>query len=181
MSRNDKAMASVTDIDRVEIRPATSADVAAISRLHASVFGPARYSRTAYRVREGTAAVCRYCQVGCEAAELVGAVRFTMVEVGGRAGALLLGPLAVASSHANIGLGRALVAAGLATARNDGQSIVLLVGDLAYYQRMGFQRVAPGQIKLPGPVDPDRILGAELGDGALANYSGLVTATRRRI
>ena len=34
----------------------------------------------------------------------------------------------------------------------------------------------PGQIALPGPVNPQRLLAAELRTGGLADYRGLVTA-----
>ncbi len=35
-------------------RPANAADSADIKALHARAFGPGRFTRTAYRVREGT-------------------------------------------------------------------------------------------------------------------------------
>jgi predicted N-acetyltransferase YhbS len=54
----------------------------------------------------------------------------------------------------------------------------LLVGDEPYYARLGFRRVPRGQITLPGPVDPERLLVVELASGALANYSGPVGADR---
>jgi len=53
---------------------------------------------------------------------------------------------------------------------------VLLVGDEAYYGRLGFRPIPRGQITLPGPVDPARLLAAELVDGALTSYSGFVAA-----
>ena len=61
-------------------------------------------------------------------------------------------------------------------ARAAGIALVLLVGDEPYYARLGFKRVPPGQITLPGPVNPDRLLAAELAPGALAGYSGRVAA-----
>ena len=36
-------------------------------------------------------------------------------------------------------------------------NFVILVGDLDYYARVGFG-VAPANIRLPGPVDPARLL-----------------------
>ena len=39
-------------------------------------------------------------------------------------------------------------------------------------------KVTRGQITLPGPVNPDRLLAAELTPDALAGYRGLVTADR---
>jgi predicted N-acetyltransferase YhbS len=50
------------------------------------------------------------------------------------------------------------------------------VGDLPYYERFGFVNVPPGQIILPGPVNPRRLLARELVDGALSRYRGSVIA-----
>lgn len=162
--------------DRFETRSARPADSAEISRLHARVFGPGRFARTAYRVREGTTAVSPYCRLASEGTQLVAAVRMTAVTVGGRASALLLGPLAVLESCANLGLGRRLVAESMADAAQDGKQLVVLVGDLSYYGRMGFVATEPGQMWFAGPFDPQRLLAAELEDGALKRYAGLITA-----
>jgi predicted N-acetyltransferase YhbS len=53
-------------------------------------------------------------------------------------------------------------------------ALVLLVGDTAYYGRFGFAPVPTGQIRLPGPVDPARLLAAELRLGTLATFRGLI-------
>jgi predicted N-acetyltransferase YhbS len=63
-------------------------------------------------------------------------------------------------------------------ARADGIRLVVLVGDEPYYARFGFHPVPPGQIGLPGPVDPKRLLAAELAPGALQSYRGLIVAKR---
>ena len=44
-------------------RPMTPADLAQVSGLNARVFGPGRFTRTAYRVREGAPGLSRYCRV----------------------------------------------------------------------------------------------------------------------
>jgi len=53
---------------------------------------------------------------------------------------------------------------------------VLLVGDMPYYSRFGFKPSAHGAITLPGPVDPARLLGVELTEGALEGVAGQVRA-----
>ena len=169
-------MCLVDTIQGIVLRSACQADLADIAALHAAVFGPGRFARTAYRIREGTAHVSPYCGVAHKNEKLVAAVCFTPITIGGRRGALLLGPLAVAPSHANIGLGRGLVGNGLTAARNDGRELVVLVGDLDYYARMGFQRIAAGIIQMSGPVDPMRLLAHELNPDALAQFSGLIAA-----
>ena len=162
-------------------RPATPADLPAISSLHARAFGPGRYARTAYRVREGTPDISPHCRVCTIDGQLVASVRFTPVTIGGKGAALLLGPLAVDPAWANQGYGRGLVAKALEDARASGIAMVILVGDEPYYGRLGFRRIPWGQITLPGPVDPNRLLAAELQPGALAGYSGLVAADRAQL
>lgn len=168
---------SKPDMSKITARAATLDDVAAIALLNAEAFGPGRFARTAYRVREGMPLVSAFCKVCVtEDGRIIAAVRFTPIRIGGRNAALLLGPLAVAPSHANQGYGRELIALGLEQAKADGIGLVLLVGDEPYYGKLGFQRVVPGGIALPGPVDSQRLLAAELRPGALAEAHGLVTA-----
>lgn len=163
----------------VHVRAATLADAAAISALNAEAFGPGRFVRTAYRLREEMPLVSRFCKV-CVTADgkLVAAVRLSPICIGGERGALLLGPLAVAPAFAGMGHGRHLVVQSLADAKAAGVRIVLLVGDEPYYGKLGFRRVPAGRVTLPGPVDPARILAAELVDGAFEATHGLVAPDR---
>jgi len=134
--------------------------------------------RTAYRIREGTGAFSPFCRVCLIDGRVVAAVRFTPIVIGGRSKALLLGPLAVDPAFANQGYGRGLVATALQDARAAGISLVVLVGDEPYYGKLGFRRIPFGQITLPGPADPNRLLAAELTPGALQDFSGVVAAER---
>lgn len=158
------------------VRAMTPADLAAVTALHDRVFGPGCYARTAYRVREGAPPISPYCLVSKDGKNLIAGLRFTEISIGGEPGALLLGPLAVEPAYAGQGFGKQLVATGLARAREGGVALVLLVGDEPYYGRFGFRVVPPGQIELPGPVNPARLLAAELTPGALARYRGRVAA-----
>ncbi len=151
-------------------------DLPAITALHARVFGPGRFARTAYRVREGHGLQSRFCRAAHLGGRLIAALRFTEISIGGQGGALLLGPLAVDPDYSGKGFGRQLIAEGLADARARGQRLVVLVGDLPYYGRFGFKPVPPGQIVFPGPVNPARILVAELVEGAAAGYRGAIAA-----
>jgi predicted N-acetyltransferase YhbS len=163
------------------IRPARPEDHAAIADLHARAMGPGRFARTAYRVREAAAeGFSPFCRVSLLGDRLIAAVRFTAVRIGGRDGALLLGPLAVAPDLANRGHGRGLAASALEDARAAGIALVVLVGDEPYYARLGFRRIPRGQILLPGPVDPDRLLAVELRPGALQEYAGALEACRTK-
>ena len=159
-------------------RPLAAADLTALSALHARVFGPGRFTRSAYRVREGTPLISRFCRGTFRDGHLIAALRMTEVVIGGNGAALLLGPLAVAPAFAGQGFGRALIAETLETARTQGVRLVVLVGDLPYYGRFGFRPIPEGQIVLPGPVNPARLLAVELEPGALAAYRGVVGKAR---
>ncbi len=74
------------------------------------------------------------------------------------------------------GYGKALVGEGLERAKGEGFGLVLLVGDMPYYGQFGFAPVSPGKVTLPGPVDPARLLAAELVPGALERAAGEVKA-----
>jgi predicted N-acetyltransferase YhbS len=52
--------------------------------------------------------------------------------------------------------------------------LVVLVGDEPFYRKSGFRRIPKGRLKMPGPVDPSRLLVAELKPGAFAGVSGMI-------
>jgi len=162
-----------------EIRLETDGDAQVLSHLSAEAFGPGRFTRSAYRVREGVPPVKALCLCGLLDERLVGGIRFTAIRIGESGGAALLGPLVVDPAEKGKGYGKALVQEGLARARSEGFSLVLLVGDMPYYGRFGFQPVPAGQIILPGPVDPARLLSLELVPGVLAATSGKVKGYAR--
>jgi len=159
-------------------RPVAPADLPLVEKLHTRVFGPGRFTRTAYRVREGAPPTSRFCRVALLDGRIIAAVRFTEIAIGATEGALLLGPLAVDPEFAGRGFGRALIGEALEAAKAAGVRLVVLVGDEPYYGRFGFHAVPPGQIALPGPVDARRLLAAELEPGALASYRGVVAKRR---
>jgi predicted N-acetyltransferase YhbS len=153
------------------IRPEGAADAEAVERLHERAFGPGRFARTAYRLREGASHRLDLSFTALVGTLLVGSVRLTPVTAGALP-ALLLGPLTVDPAFENRGIGQAMIERSLEAARAAGGALVLLVGDEPYYGRFGFRRVPPGMLAMPGPVDPGRLLAAELIEGALKGASG---------
>ena len=153
------------------ILPETADDALAIDRLHERTFGPGRYARSAYRIREGGRHVLDLSFTARIGSLLVGSVRLSPVLVG-RTPALLLGPLTVEPPFRGHGVGRALLERALKVAKAKGHRLVLLVGDEAYYGRVGFKSVPKGRAIMPGPVDYSRLLVAELVDGAFDGVSG---------
>ena len=160
----------MTDLS-LTILPETADDALAIERLHDRTFGPGRYAKTAYRIREGAShdlALSFTARIGTL---LVGSVRLTPIRVG-ETKALFLGPLTVEPPFRERGIGQVLIERALQAAKESGHRLVVLVGDEPYYAKFGFRRIPGGQARLPGPVDPSRLLICELVAGAFADVSG---------
>jgi predicted N-acetyltransferase YhbS len=151
----------------------TANDAQAIERLHERTFGPGRFVLSAYRLREHVDHLFDLSFTAWIGTLLVGSVRQLPVCVGDTP-ALLLGPLTVEPPFRGRGVGRALLDRALNEAKAKGHRLVLLVGDEAYYSRVGFKVVPKGQAGMPGPVDYSRLLVAELVDGAFTDVSGAI-------
>lgn len=151
----------------------TPADAEAIERLNERVFGPGRFARTAYRLREATPPDLSLSFIARVGSLLVGANSMTPIFIGDTP-ALLLGPLIVESVFRSQGIGEALVTRSLEAAKAAEARLVVLVGDEPYYGRMGFKRAPPGRLQMPGPVDPARLLYCELAPGAFEGVEGRV-------
>jgi predicted N-acetyltransferase YhbS len=150
-------------------------DHEAIEHLLDLAFGSDRFTKTSYRLREGNTAVPGLSLVTRDPGiGVAGTISFWPLAIGeAETPALLLGPLAVHPDRQKLGIGLTLMREGLTRARAQGHRLVLLVGDEPYYAKVGFRKLPPGRITLPGPVDPDRLLYLELEPGALAGVSGL--------
>ena len=142
--------AAKTPVLRIDAE--TPADGPAVEALVLAAFGPGRFAKTAERLRERAAIQAGF--VVREGARLLGSVRLWSIAIDG-APALFLGPIAVVADNRKAGLGAELVEACLAHAAEAGLG-VLLVGDAPYFGRFGF--TAAPDVRLPGPVDPRRLL-----------------------
>lgn len=166
------------DLPALGLRPLHPSDLAQIDKLDERAFGPGRFARTAYRLREGVGPDFALSFVAHVGTLLVGSNIMTPVTCsrvdGDSVGAMLLGPLTVEPAFRSRGIGEALAARSLEAARAAGQKLVILVGDEPYYGRLGFKRVPLGRLILPGPVDPARVLICELASGAFEGVGGRV-------
>ena len=151
----------------------TADDALAIERLHERTFGPGRFARSAFRIREGRGHLLALSFTARIGTLLVGSVRLTPICIG-ETPALLLGPLTVEPPFRSHGVGTALIKRALGEAKAKGHKLVVLVGDEPYYGKMGFKRIPKGQVKFPGPVDPARLLLAELVPSAFDGVSGMI-------
>jgi predicted N-acetyltransferase YhbS len=152
-------------------------DAAWIEATQAALFGPERFKRAAYVLRDGVPPDPRLSFVALAGGKLAASVRMTPITIGGRP-AMLLGPLIVDPAHRGQGAGRTLVRKALDAAREEGHRVVLLVGDLPYYGPLGFTFLGRDVVTLPAPVDKDRVLLAGLAAGALDGLAGTARSVR---
>jgi hypothetical protein len=161
---------------RIEIRPERRSDIAARERLLDAAFGADRFAKSSERLREGRRPARGLAFVARRAGRLVGTVRLWPVVTATGHLCLLLGPLAVAAEFRSLGIGAALMWQALQKARALGHRAVLLVGDVAYYNRFGFSAEQTAALRMPGPYARDRLLACELAPDALRGARGLIAA-----
>jgi predicted N-acetyltransferase YhbS len=140
-----------------------------------AAFGPGRFAKTSERVREGNAhrLDLSLCAWALEGDELLGAVRQTPVLIGPTP-ALFFGPIATRQDQRGHGVGRALTEAACDLGAAAGETVVVLVGALSFFAPLGFEQAPAGQVILPGPVDPARLLWRPLKPGAFEDVGGAV-------
>lgn len=157
----------------ISILPESADDGPAIERLNARTFGPGRFAKSAYRIREEVAHIAELSFTARVGTLLVGSVRLSPILVG-ETKALLLGPLTVEPPFRDRGIGQALIARALEECKARGHRLVILVGDEPYYGKSGFKVLPRGRVAMPGPVDPARLLVAELVSGSAEGLAGAI-------
>jgi predicted N-acetyltransferase YhbS len=169
-------VALTSDAVPFAIRAERASDVVAREALLDVCFGANRHLRTCQRLRDGRAPAEGLSLSAMRQGRLVGTVRLWHVSAGGIP-ALMLGPLAVEASSRQLGVGAALMDHALAAAKVRGHRAVILLGDAPYYARFGFSNRKTGELTLPGAFERDRLLGLELGEGALDSAWGMIAPT----
>jgi predicted N-acetyltransferase YhbS len=155
------------------IQPEPVGSAGAVEILYDRVFGPARLQKASHGFRTGVAALRAFSWIAKDGDRMVGAIRYWPIVIGeARHPALLLGPLAVLPERAGCGIGSALVGKTLALAKQAGHDLVLLVGDVDYYERFGFVPATPHGFVMPGEKRPERLQVIALQDGILGRVAG---------
>ncbi|WP_422376943.1 GNAT family N-acetyltransferase [Roseibium sp.] len=159
-------------IDIVEEVPAHAGAREALLDL---CFGDERFTKTSERLREGRLPVFAFSALD-ESGRLVGTVRLWSVADRNGKLCLLLGPLAVDPACRGSKVGDRLMRHALNQCALHGHGSVILVGDLPYYTRFGFEAGRLDEASLPGPVSRERFLGLEFAAGHLAGLNGPLSA-----
>jgi predicted N-acetyltransferase YhbS len=127
-------------------------------------FGPGRFGRTAYKVREGMDWLPALSFAALDADELlVGTIQVWPVALtdpeGRRHPMLMVGPVAVVPERQKEGFGKALMLAMLGALDERAPLPQVLIGDEEYYGRFfGFSAAPTGGWDLPGPYEKHRLL-----------------------
>lgn len=156
----------------MHLTPLATVDPQAVERLLDRAFGADRHARTAYKVRGPARPVAALSFAALDGGELIGSIQCWPVVLRADDGAacplVMVGPVAVDPAHQGGGVGRALMARALDAARETGADrALMLIGDPEYYGRFfGFAADRTGRWRLPGPVEPRRLLarGADVPD-----------------
>jgi predicted N-acetyltransferase YhbS len=146
----------------------------AVEQLLDRAFGADRHGRTAYRLRDGVAALTGPSLAAVDDGALVGSIQLWPVQFTGddgrRVPMALVGPVAVEPARQRDGIGRMLVAAAL---ERMGDAPLMLIGDPEYYGRFfGFSADRTGEWRLPGPFEQRRLLARGAGVPAGAGTIG---------
>lgn len=121
------------------IREERIAERAPLGRLLRDAFGRADEEQlTAALRRDGDMLLGLVGEIDGDLAGCIHFSRVVMHVAGDRVWAVSLAPLAVAGPYRKRGIGAALVEKGLALLRAQGERIVFVIGDPAYYRRFGF-------------------------------------------
>ena len=147
------------------------ADASFADALIAAAFGPGRFAKAAERVRESAAFAPELSFCAWRDGIMVGTVRMWRARVG-QTPIVFLGPIAVESSERSAGVGALLVERACAAAALAGETAIVLVGDEPYFGRFGF--AVADDVRLPGPVDPKRVLAKALKPGVA--LAGMIEA-----
>ena len=155
------------------IRSRQPADDAAIAAVNDLAFGGPAESRLVAALREAIATAIEL--VATEETVIIGHILFSVlaVTVDERpVTTLALAPVAVLPDRQRIGIGSALIRAGLARARSDGWEAAIVLGHPDYYPRFGFSAALAQP--LVAPFAGDAFMALALREGALHGRTGRV-------
>ena len=111
-------------MNNIQITPELVCHFEKVEALGAEAFGPGRFARTAFRLREGVRAEPNLSFVAIEDKEIVGSVRVTRIMIDDKE-ALVLGPLVVAPSFKNRGIGGKLMRQAVSASKEDGYELMI--------------------------------------------------------
>ena len=154
-------------------------DQVEVERLLDLVFTPRRKLLSSYKLRGSANKVDNLSFVLKDSLnKVVGSIRFWKIGFDNHSGkGLLLGPLAIHPIYQSEGLGAKLVLTGIDKACANNWNWIVLVGDIKYYSRFGFNKKATNGVTIGNGFDNARLLGLDIKHSYLeASVGSLVEA-----
>ena len=141
-----------------DIRKKIQSDNDTIENLLNKTFGPGRYARSVYRLRENKPYLDDYSYVCSLNGKILASISFCETLINNSYTGLLLGPLAVEPNQVGKGYGKKLVKYSLDKISINSQFyFIIVVGEYDYYKEFGFNKL-DNHFVFYGPVNKNRVL-----------------------
>ena len=141
-----------------DIRKKIQSDNDTIENLLNKTFGPGRYARSVYRLRENKPYLDDYSYVYSLNGKILASISFCETLINNSYTGLLLGPLAVEPNQVGKGYGKKLVKHSLDKISINSQIyFIIVVGEYDYYKEFGFNKL-DNHFVFYGPVNKNRVL-----------------------
>ncbi len=145
------------------VRPEATGDFAAIQALHRAAFGGEGEASLVDELREAGSVVLSL--VAEQGDDIVGHVLYSRLRIDGKeARASALAPISIAPARQKQSIGSRLIEEAHRLLAAEGEQIVLVLGDPAYYRRFGFSTTAAKSFRTP--YDGDYLMALVLSEDA---------------
>jgi predicted N-acetyltransferase YhbS len=150
------------------IRQISNEDNDKIIKLLYKSFGPGRFARSVYRLREKNDRDTEFSYIYELNNQILSSISYYKTFLNNDINGLLLGPLAVDPEHRGKGYGVELVKYTIALIKKTmAYDFILVIGDYHYYEKFGFKKIN-NTFGFYGPVNSEKVLILPLKD-ALKN------------
>ena len=127
-------------------------------------FGPGRFARSVYRLREKNDRDTEFSYIYELNNQILSSISYYKTFLNNDINGLLLGPLAVDPEHRGKGYGVELVKYTIALIKKTmAYDFILVVGDYHYYEKFGFKKIN-NTFSFYGPVNSEKVLILPLKD-----------------
>ena len=140
------------------IRQISNEDNDKIIKLLYKSFGPGRFARSVYRLREKNDRDTEFSYIYELNNQILSSISYYKTFLNNDINGLLLGPLAVDPEHRGKGYGVELVKYTIALIKKTmAYNFILVVGDYHYYKKFGFKKIN-NTLSFYGPVNSEKVL-----------------------
>ena len=140
------------------IRQISNEDNDKIIKLLYKSFGPGRFARSVYRLREKNDRDTEFSYIYELNNQILSSISYYKTFLNNDINGLLLGPLAVDPEHRGKGYGVELVKYTIALIKKTmAYDFILVIGDYHYYEKFGFKKI-DNTFSFYGPVNSEKVL-----------------------